>query len=101
MADYTVLAEVGESLVKVLWEEIQNDPQVNKLIDNENRISLESPFDLRDNDSVMLSIYLYRIIEDASTKNQFPAQGNGSRLRKPPLTLDLHYLVTPLVASAT
>jgi len=99
MGDYTVLAEVGESLLSVLWEEIQIDPQVNSLIDNENRISLDSPFDLQDNDSVKLSIYLYRVTENASTKNQFPIQGNGGQLRKPPLTLDLHYLVTPLVGT--
>jgi Pvc16 N-terminal domain len=101
MGDYTVLAEAGESLVNVLWEEIQIDPQINSLIDNENRISLDSPFDLQDNDSVKLSIYLYRITENASTKNQFPVQGNGVQLRKPPLTLDLHYLVTPLVGTVT
>jgi hypothetical protein len=99
MGDYTVLAEVGESLVGVLWEEIQIDRQVNSLIDNENRISLDSPFDLQNNDSVKLSIYLYRITENASLKNQFPVQGNGAQLRKPPLTLDLHYLVTPLVGT--
>jgi hypothetical protein len=97
MSDYTVLAEVGESLVRVLWQEIQLDPQVNALIDNENRISLESPADLAGNDSVRLSIYLYRIVEDASTKNRFPVSGNGAQQRKAPLTLDLFYLVTPLV----
>jgi Pvc16 N-terminal domain len=97
MADYTVLAEVGESLVRVLWEEMRVDSNLNRLIDNETRISLESPFDLRNNDAVRLSIYLYRISENASTKNQFPVQGNGARVRKPPLTLDLCYLVTPLV----
>jgi Pvc16 N-terminal domain len=97
MANYTALAEVGESLAGVLAEELLADPQLDDLIDNESRISLESPFDLRDNDSVRLSLYLYRIVEDASTKNQFPVPGNGGRLRKPPLTLDLHYLVTPLV----
>ncbi len=101
MGDYTVLAEAGESLAGILWEEIQIDPQINSLIDNENRISLDSPFDLQDNDSVKLSIYLYRITENASTKHQFPVQGNGAQLRKPPLTLDLHYLVTPLVGTVT
>jgi hypothetical protein len=99
MADYTALAEVGESLVGVLWQEMQVDPQINGLIDNESRISLESPFDLRNNDAVRLSIYLYRIVEDAYTKNQNPVQINGSRLRKPPLTLEMLYLVTPLVGS--
>lgn len=97
MADYTVLAEAGQSLVNVLWQESQADPQVSGLIDSESRISLESPFDLSGDDSVRLSIYLYRIVEDAQTKNQFPVQGNGSQLRKPPLSLDLFYLITPLV----
>jgi hypothetical protein len=101
MAAYTVLAEAGESLLNVLWQEIQNDPQINSLIDNENRLSLDSPFDLQDNDSVQLSIYLYRITENASTKNQVPILGNGAQLRKTPLTLDLHYLVTPLVGTVT
>jgi Pvc16 N-terminal domain len=99
MADYTALAEVGESLVSVLWQEMQIDAQINGLIDNENRISLESPFDLRNNDAVRLSIYLYRVVEDAYTKNQSPVQMNGSRLRNPPLTLEMLYLVTPLVGS--
>ncbi|HWG95769.1 MAG TPA: DUF4255 domain-containing protein [Nitrospira sp.] len=99
MSEYTVLAEVGESLVQVLWEEIQQDPQVSVLIDNENRISLESPFDLRDNDAVRLSIYLYRVVEDPNTKNRFPVAGNGGTVRKPPLTLDLHYLITPMVGA--
>jgi Pvc16 N-terminal domain len=99
MSDYTVLAEVGESLVRILWQEIQTDPQVNALIDNENRISLESPFDLRENDAVRLSLYLYRIVEDPYTKNRFPIEGNWIHRRKPHLTLDLNYLVTPLVGS--
>jgi hypothetical protein len=97
MADYMVLAAAGESLVNVLWEEIQGDPGVNTLISSEGQISLESPYDLRENDAVRLSIYLYRVVEDPHLKNQFPVRGNGDRFRKPPLTLDLCYLVTPLV----
>jgi Pvc16 N-terminal domain len=101
MAAYRVLADAGESLINVLWQEIQNDTQIKSLIDHENRISLDSPFDLQNNDSVRLSIYLYRITENASTKNQVPVLGNGAQLRKTPLTLDLHYLVTPLVGKVT
>lgn len=99
MSDYTVLAEVGQTLVSVLWQEIQNDPQVNALIDNENRISLQSPFDLTNDQSVRLSIYLYRIVEDAQMKNRFLIPGNGAKKRKPPLTLDLHYMFTPIVGT--
>jgi hypothetical protein len=97
MSDYMVLAAAGESLLNVLWEEIQNDPAINALINSAAQISLQSPYDLRDNDAVRLSIYLYRIVEDPHTKNQYPVRGNGDRLRKPPLTLDLYYMVTPLV----
>lgn len=99
MSDYTVLAEVGETLVSVLWQEIQNDPQVNGLIDNQNRISLQSAADLSQDQAVRLSIYLYRIVEDAQMKNRFPVSGNGANLRKPPLSLDLHYMFTPMVGT--
>ena len=67
------------------------------LIDNPGRISLQSPYELRTNSSVRLSVYLYRIVEDAYCKNQFPVPGLGLNLRRPPLTLDLYYLVTPLI----
>jgi hypothetical protein len=97
MSDYTVLSEVGESLMDVLWQEMQNDTVVNPLIDNQNRISLKSPADLKDDNSVRLSIYLYRIVEDPHARNQYPVRTVDGRERKAPLTLDLNYLVTPLV----
>src|SRR5580704_4945042 len=97
MADYTVLSEVGESLQAVLWEAMQADSQVNSLIDSEARISLESPADLEDDDSVRLSIYLYRIVEDPHSKNRPPAYDGRGITQKTPLMLDLFYLVTPLL----
>lgn len=99
MSDYTVIADVGESMADVLWQEIQSDPQVNGLIDNQNRISLQSPYELREDESVRISIYLYRVGENPYTKNQFPVEGLGGRSRKPPLTLDLYYMVTPLLGT--
>jgi hypothetical protein len=97
MAEYTVLSEVGESILGVLWEEMQADPQISSLIDSEDRISLESPADLEGNDLVRLSIYLYRIVEDAYSKNRPPGNDGRGQVQKPPLTLDLYYLVTPLL----
>jgi hypothetical protein len=99
MSDYTVLADIGDSLVSILFQELNGDPQVKGLIDSEDRISLESPADLANNNSVRLSIYLYRLIEDPHMKNRFPVEGTGGRTRKPPLTLDLFYLVTPHVGT--
>lgn len=99
MSEYTVVADVGEALVRVLWEEMQNNPPVGGLIDNEARISLQSPFELRENNAVRLSVYLYRIVEDPYLKNQPMQPGPGRLLRRAPLTLDLFYLVTPLVGT--
>jgi hypothetical protein len=97
MADYTIIAGVGEAIAAVLWEEMHADPQVNPLIDAENRVSLESPAELDGNDTVRLSIYLYRIVEDAYSKNR-PAVNDGrGSLQKPPLALDLFYMLTPLL----
>ena len=99
MSDYTVVAEAGEALVRVLWEEMEFDPQVNTLVDSEARISLRSPSELKDDDSVRLSVYLYRVVEDPYVKNQPMYPGPGHRVRRAPLTLDLYFLVTPLVGT--
>jgi hypothetical protein len=97
VSDYTVIAEAGGALVSVLWDAIRVDPVVNALIPNQANISLRSPYDLRADNSVRLSLYLYRILEDPYTKNQVPQPAGTRRLRDAPLTLDLFYLVTPLV----
>jgi hypothetical protein len=99
MSDYSVIAELGESLVSVLFSGLNADPQISGLIDSEDRISLESPADLENNNSVRLSMYLYRILENPYMKNRFSVEGIGGTLRKPPLTLDLYYLLTPLVGT--
>lgn len=99
MSDYSIIAELGDSLVSVLFSELNADPQLKGLIDSEDRISLESPADLENNNSVRLSIYLYRIVENPYLKNRFPLEGRGGAQKKPPLTLDLYYLLTPLVGT--
>ena len=99
MSEYTVVADAGEALVRVLWEEMQNSAPVNALIDTEARISLLSPFELRENDSVRLSLYLYRVVENPYVKNQVMQTGPGHLLRRNPLTVDLFYLVTPLLGT--
>ena len=99
MSDYSIISELGDSLVSLLFSELNHDPQMTALIDSADRISLESPADLQSNNSVRLSIYLYRIVENPYLKNRFPLEGRGGTQRKPPLTLDLYYLITPLVGT--
>jgi hypothetical protein len=99
MSDYAVIAELGDALVSRLYAELNADPQIRGLIDSEDRISLESPAQLENDNSVRLSMYLYRILEDPYMKNRYPMDGTGGKQRKTPLTLDLYYLLTPLVGT--
>jgi hypothetical protein len=98
MGLYTAIAEVGQSLVQVIWNAIALDPTLVALINSENLISLESPAEHTDKqDTALLSIYLYRVVEDAYLKNRGPVEGPNGKLQPPPLTLDLFYLITPLL----
>jgi uncharacterized protein DUF4255 len=98
VSDYKVLAEVGQSLINVLWEGISADPDLVILINSPTLISLESPAEHQENnDTALLSVYLYRITEDPYMKNRLPVEGTGGRVRKPPMALDLSYLITPLL----
>ncbi len=99
MSDYKVLAEVGQSIINVLWEQIKADPDLYALINDPSLISLESPAEHQENstDPALLSVYLYRVTEDPYMKNRIAVEGNGGRVRKPPLTLDLYFLITPLL----
>jgi hypothetical protein len=101
MGNYTAIAEVGQSLVQVIWNAIEADPTLVKLINNEDLISLESPAEHADKqDTALLSIYLYRIVEDPYLKNRGTVEGPGGAPQRPPLTLDLYYLITPLLTDA-
>lgn len=98
MSDYKVIAEVGETLANVLWLEIQSDPDLFALINSASLISLESPAEHQNNnDTALLSIYLYRITEDPFMKNQYAGQGSGGKTKRAPMALDLNYLITPLL----
>jgi hypothetical protein len=101
MGDYSAIAEAGQSLVQLIWNAISADPALAALINNENLITLESPAEHVDNkDGALLSVYLYRIGEDPFLKNRQPVEGVGGMLRKVPLSLDLYYLITPMLTDA-
>lgn len=91
MSNYLIVSDVGDCLRQTLGDGFEIGPQ-NQWIINHEQIMLQSPHGLAEN---QLSVFLYRIVEDAQMKNQPPGYGNGGRVRKAPLTLDLHYMITP------
>jgi hypothetical protein len=62
MGSYTAIGDAGQNLVQVIWNATAVDPTLVALFSSENLILLESPAEhIDDEDSALLSIYLYRI----------------------------------------
>lgn len=97
MASYKVIWEVGDALSSRLFQALSTDPDTNGQFTSLKNVSLKSPAEAENDADMRLSLYLYRVAEDPTSKNRMPVPGNGTSLRKAPLALDLHYLVTPLL----
>jgi Pvc16 N-terminal domain len=104
MSGYKVIHAVDETLRHLLWSAMKIDPTISDPnilgSSDDKRISLEPPFRLihdTEPDNNYLSLFLYRIMENPEMKNRPLEQNNGNRLQYPPLSLNLFYLVTPLI----
>ncbi len=91
MSDYNAISDVGETLRKLLWDNIKDDSHVSPIIGSEDQITLSSP----DESDKKLSLFLYQVTENAYLKNEELQSLNTKKLKYPPLTLSLFYLVTP------
>ena len=96
MSNYPVLADVGETLKKLLWENLRSDNKIYPdIISAEDEITLDSPADLETGNSKKLSLYLYRIMENQFLKNQEIHNNNPKKIETTPLAIDLFYIITP------
>jgi hypothetical protein len=96
MSDYTVISEVSKTLRDVLWAAFSADPVILNLVAVEDAIVFDNPNKTAQQSTNRLSLWLYQVSENEFTKNLPPplnAQGNAQK--RPPLTLNLSYLVTP------
>jgi hypothetical protein len=92
MSDYTAIADVSETLIELLRDHMED------LISRDS-IVLISPGEIEGNDSVRLSLFLYQIIENVHLKNREMQIQDPSKLKYPPLTLDLLYMLTSYPSS--
>lgn len=90
MADYSVVTDIGLSLVKVLREAL-----VPELVAHPDGVGLAHPHDKGD---MNLSLYLYEIKENTDFRSS-DLIDQGDRMRYPPIALDLSYLITAHSAS--
>lgn len=60
-------------------------------------VSLNSPQEMADNSEQGVSVWLYMVNKDSERLNDPMERINSTQLRRRPLPLSLHYLVTPIV----
>lgn len=84
MATDTVIADVGDSLLKLLREGMSDLVQPSSIV-------LLSPADV-EGQNVSLTLFLYYIAENPHLKNNMSAY--ASDWEHPPLALDLYYMIT-------
>ena len=103
MSQYPVVGDVSETLRDVLWTEMATDATITGILLDKNHISFEPPFRLFKDDGPQenfLSVYLFRILENADLKNRPPIPKPAPVYQQSPLALNFFYLITPLTNSA-
>lgn len=88
MSDYTAIADVGETLIELLRDNMQG------LIPRKESIVMASPGEIESNDDVRLSLFLYQVLENTHLKNQQMQIKDSTTLTFPPIALDLYYMLT-------
>lgn len=91
MSDYGAIADVGETLIGILKDNMED------LIPRDS-IILASPGEIDAKDNVRLSLFLYQILENAHLKNQMQVT-YPSKVTFPPQFLELYYMLTSHVSS--
>jgi hypothetical protein len=95
VSDYNVIADIGETLKKILWERFETDPNIYpQIIDSEDHITLFSPDEIDEGNPKKLSLFLYQLTENGYMKNQEMTVVNYGTYRYPPLAVDLLFMVT-------
>jgi len=96
MSDYAAIADVSDTLKKLLWENMKTDSKIYPdIIGSEDDITLSSPEEMGEGNNKKLSLFLYQITECPFLRNQEMQRIDTLKLKHVPLELVLFYLVTP------
>ncbi len=90
MSDYRAIADLGETLIELLRDNMQD------LIPRRESIVMASPGEIEANDDVRLSLFLYQVLENIHLKNQEMQIKDPTTLKFPPIALDLYYMFNSL-----
>lgn len=88
MSEYTAVRAVSQTLKELLEDHI-TDPTV--------QVFLTSPKEMQQGNQNGISIWLYRITRNEFLLNQPPRRPANGQVSHPPMPVNLHYLITPLM----
>lgn len=91
MGSYTVIAETGNALVRLLRQEL-----VPEIIQNADAIGLATPADKGD---LVLCIHMYDVSESEEYRQSGMVSDGVSRQKYPPVHLTISYMITAFSAS--
>jgi hypothetical protein len=91
----TEISSVDETLKTLLYKSISADPTVKALISSPDQITFCSPKEAEKQQGSQLSIFLYNVTLNQSSRNAPTLNTSGQHVL-PPLRVDLHYLFTPI-----
>jgi hypothetical protein len=98
---FTHILAASLTLQGVLQRSFRADPGLAHMFDpaqsgNAN-VSLATPDDMEAAGDIGISMWLYRLIRDEQTLNQPPRHMTPNLIRREPLPLRAHYLMTPII----
>jgi hypothetical protein len=94
MSNFLAIGGVSATFQTLLRDRMELPPGMTRA-DLQVTVSIPQAEDAQQNEPTRVNLFLYRVTENGSLKNQMiPGQGHPSEYGHPPLSLVLHYLVT-------
>jgi hypothetical protein len=101
VSEHTGLRSASEGLRDRLQASFLADPPLAVLFGGAHVVSLATPREMREAPAQLgVSVWLYKIDRDEFLANRPPERITPTTVRRTPIPVDLHYLVTPLAADA-
>jgi hypothetical protein len=92
---YTALRATSRTLANYLEDRLKADPELGAFFVASMRVSLNTPAEMAEREQG-LSVWLYRVLRDEQRLNAPPERLGPARIRRTPLPVRLHYLITPI-----
>jgi hypothetical protein len=100
---YTALRATSQTVAEYLRQRLESDTNLGEFFNaglgGTKVVSLNTPQEMTDNGAQGLSVWLYRVMRDEQRLNLPPERIGPNRVRRRPLPVRLHYLITPIIST--